>query len=491
MLRIALCIVLIGWATAIRADDLDFQRSKAGFESLKVETRVNFQVLMTAAGMRSSVATGDYDRDMHGAMTSFQSGRGDAPTGLPTKAQVEAIGDVGGRVLKDWALTRIEHPLRGRSIVVPTGFGMTRSRTEAGLAFKDARNRFSVEFDWYATGTLERAYQSLLSEMQGSGDEISYKVMRRGFFVIHGSQGIYNRYVRYHQDGQGLIGFDLKWGETEAPVYGDRLATIVSGSLWATMSGKPYPEFGSGIREQAPAPPPTPRRPPELPPMASQTQPAPRSAPQEAETKISTGTGFFVSATGHIVTNEHVVKGCSEVAVRQSDGSRFRADVLKSDRANDLALVKIDTSGRPFLKIRAAAQLGEQVAAFGYPLFSTLSSSGNFTIGNVSAMQGMKDNTSEIQVTSPIQNGNSGGPVVDGSGKLVGVVTSYYSGNEQARADGRIPQNVNFAVSSATVMGFLASHSIPFEPAQKEAALDMTEVASATKNASVLIACKH
>jgi TPR repeat protein len=186
------------------------------------------------------------------------------------------------------------------------------------------------------------------------------------------------------------------------------------------------------------------------------------AAPPAAERMRGTGTGFAVSAEGHVITNDHVVRSCKSVRVRHPDESLSPAKLLASARADDLALLKVDKveAVAPFRSGRELRQ-GEQVVAFGFPLSGVLASSGNLTIGNVTALAGLRNDERFLQTSTPIQPGNSGGPLLDMNGRVVGVTTASISTlKASAATGGAVPQNVNFAIKGDVVAAFLEKHGV-------------------------------
>ena len=147
----------------------------------------------------------------------------------------------------------------------------------------------------------------------------------------------------------------------------------------------------------------------------------------------SSGTGFVVTEQGHVLTNAHVIKGCAEPKAFTSNGSVFAGRVLAKDERNDLAV--LTTALRPTVvaRFRTAVKLGESVAVFGYPHTGLLSSSGNFSIGNVTATTGIADDISKLQISAQVQPGNSGGPLLDETGNVVGVVVAKLDARKVAR----------------------------------------------------------
>lgn len=170
------------------------------------------------------------------------------------------------------------------------------------------------------------------------------------------------------------------------------------------------------------------------------------------------GTAFFVSSTGDAITNAHVVRGCKRIEI---DGADAAATKTVIDERMDLALLKFDKTPNSFLSLRLAGpSLGEQIAAYGYPLGGLTASSGVVTFGNVSALSGPNDRTDLFQFSAEIQPGSSGGPVIDNRGAVVGVVVARLSDAQVAKATGAVPQNVNFGVKSQNLATFLSVHGV-------------------------------
>jgi S1-C subfamily serine protease len=204
--------------------------------------------------------------------------------------------------------------------------------------------------------------------------------------------------------------------------------------------------------------------------------------PSGARKRLSNGTGFFVTADGYVVTNAHVVEGCDDPKVVYGLAEPVPAVVLARDSANDLALLKVDFASDHVAVLRAGVRVGEEVAAFGYPLHGVLSTGGNFTVGNVSALTGLQNDSGHIQITAPVQPGNSGGPVVDQSGNVVGVVVSRLSDTTQ--------QNVNFAIKVTVLTAFLNSHGVPYSTETTEHRLQTADLAANVQSITVLIRCE-
>ncbi len=204
----------------------------------------------------------------------------------------------------------------------------------------------------------------------------------------------------------------------------------------------------------------------------------------------SSGSGFVVSRQGHILTNEHVVENCPSLRIT-IEGEQKELAIVATDKKNDLAIVKLSqplpkvASFREGRNIRA----GDRVIAVGYPLHGLLASEATVTTGTVSALAGLGNDTGLYQITVPVQPGNSGGPLLDRGGKVVGVIVSKLDAVAMARITGDIPQNVNFAVKDAVAKLFLESHGVRYEKAVSRKELETAEIGEAAKQFTYLLGC--
>lgn len=208
---------------------------------------------------------------------------------------------------------------------------------------------------------------------------------------------------------------------------------------------------------------------------------------------ISSGSGVVIGANGEVLTNAHVVSGCAQIAVRFSSGDLVAARLVALDEKNDLAVIR---SRAPLSSIAAFSdgrpiRPGDAVIALGYPLPGLLTTAANLTVGNVSALAGLGDDSRFLQISAPVQPGNSGGPLLDMSGHVIGIVTSKLDAARVAQSIGDIPQNVNFALKSEVVRTFLGSKSIPYQIARSEQQLSPANVGDIGRPFTVQIECER
>lgn len=183
--------------------------------------------------------------------------------------------------------------------------------------------------------------------------------------------------------------------------------------------------------------------------------------PSAKQQVVSGGTGFLFSSRDYIITNWHVVKGAGSIEVKFPDGEVIKAKVLAKDSQNDIAVLKLSQSPStqiPDLNFGDSSKVrpGDKVFTIGYPASSILGKNQKITDGIVSSITGVEDDPTMFQITVPIQPGNSGGPLFNESGEVIGVTTASLSLNA-IRSLGAVPQNVNYAIKSSFVNNLLTT----------------------------------
>lgn len=174
------------------------------------------------------------------------------------------------------------------------------------------------------------------------------------------------------------------------------------------------------------------------------------AGPQQTDTegKKFSGTGWFVdSAT--IITCYHVVEGCTNLSVTSVAIPQTRVRLVAKDKVNDLAILRITDSkvyGKALPLAVNAVQAGESVFTIGYPQIQIMGRKPKFTDGRISATTGFQDDPRVIQMSVPVQAGNSGGPLLNKRGEVVAVVASKLAAPQVFQWTGDLPQNVNYAV---------------------------------------------
>jgi len=199
----------------------------------------------------------------------------------------------------------------------------------------------------------------------------------------------------------------------------------------------------------------------------------------------SSGTGFFITEDGYLITNEHVVGDGAQLRLVTAAGI-IPAKVVRVDAANDLALLKAEGkfAALPVATSRTV-KLGGTVATVGFPNIGLQGFAPKFARGEIGSLAGPR----YFQISVPVQPGNSGGALVDEHGNVVGVVTAKLSAKAALLTSGQLPENVNYAVKSSFLLGFL--ESVPEvaaklkEPSTKE--MNSADVAEQARKSAVMI----
>ena len=177
---------------------------------------------------------------------------------------------------------------------------------------------------------------------------------------------------------------------------------------------------------------------------------------EEEESKPSswTGTGFAL-ANNHLVTNYHVVEDAKSISILGVNGdfnTQYKASIIASDKINDLAILKVNDVNIPAASIPYAVKttisdVGEEIFVLGYPLTSTMGDEIKLTTGVVSSKTGYRGDVALYQISAPVQPGNSGGPLFDSKGNVIGIVSAKHKDAE----------NVGYAVKSSYLRNLMES----------------------------------
>ncbi len=199
--------------------------------------------------------------------------------------------------------------------------------------------------------------------------------------------------------------------------------------------------------------------------LSRQFRPHKEGTPSQSDSPIASGTGFFITDDGYLISNYHVVKDATKVRLLTSAGL-IDAKVVQVDAANDLALLKANAEGRmkneetfkplPIAASRAV-NLGGMVATVGFPDIGLQGFSPKLAKGEIASLSGAADDPRYFQISVPVQPGNSGGALVDEHGNVIGIVSAKLDASAALAASGALPENVNYAVKSSLLLSFLES----------------------------------
>ncbi len=351
------------------------------------------------------------------------------------------------------------------------------AEAKLGLLYDKGRGvpqDFSQSLHWYRLGAQQGgAYAAAyLGESYASGDGTRKDLLRAYMWLNFAATGL--------------------TGDIQNTVMGERdriASTLTQPQLDAAQSMGRQCEASNykacGIDSAAKVSPETTRR--NNPSSERLARYAPAKKTPKSIELVATGSGFFVSGAGHIVTAAHVVNGCAEV--RSPQGHALRPIAI--DTQSDLALLSSASKPVIFAHLRGGrgARLGEPVVAVGYPLHGLLGADPIVTTGTLSSLAGLNNDRRDIQISAPVQPGNSGGPLLGENGSLVGVVEAKLDALRVAEVTGDIPENVNFAVSVSTLQSFLNANSVPYAIDDRNVTRSSADIASEASRYTVLLEC--
>ena len=313
----------------------------------------------------------------------------------------------------------------------------------------------------YGVFVLNRAY--VRPQTLASGK--TYSTMRAQYYVLCNEGKVSLEMTQYFGEGATHIVFQRDWkSKFAAPEKGSDVAAAMTQACdWLarqTDSGE-----SAVLKKAVPA------------------KPAVRT--------VSTGSGIVITPSGLILTNEHVIRQCDSIQVVLDSTRTLKAALRAADAARDLALLAAEESFPLAAPVRkdAAPRLGEPVAVIGYPLVNVLSAQPNVSFGHINSTVGVKGNPAQMQIDVPIQRGNSGGPVLDAAGNVIGIVVSKLDALKLAKSTGDLPQNINFAIRGDVVRSFLEAQHVDFTTSSASSKLENTEIVNRGVAVTVLVRC--
>lgn len=190
---------------------------------------------------------------------------------------------------------------------------------------------------------------------------------------------------------------------------------------------------------------------------------------EESGSGVSTGTAWLISPT-NLVTANHVIDNAASIQVVVGDNEVMDAVVVATDPSNDIAILKLKKplKSAPLYLSTKQPRLGSRVAVLGYPLPDVLGLKIQATTGEISGLRGYADDQRFYQISAPVQSGNSGGPLLNQEGEVVGIVSSKLNAMALMKASGEVPQNVNFSMKYPYVKALMESVGLAVKAATKK-----------------------
>jgi len=251
----------------------------------------------------------------------------------------------------------------------------------------------------------------------------------------------------------------------------------------------PAPTEQAGPAPEAPAQPPASAPPARVPAPTVLARPEPLPIPDGVT--LGQGSGFVVNGGANVVTNRHVIEGAKDVVIRSGTGEVRKARVVTIGDSDDLALLELDTPFPENYAIPFTAMIdprpGRSAVIMGFPMASALgATSPALTEGVVSKITGLGEQPTIFQLTSKLNKGNSGGPIFDNRGNLIGVAVAKLDTTKYFEKSGYLPEDVNLGIKVSRVLALLRQRDMGDVPADTRR-LDLEELYQAMLPSVVLI----
>ena len=200
------------------------------------------------------------------------------------------------------------------------------------------------------------------------------------------------------------------------------------------------------------------------------------------------GTGFAVASNGYLITNYHVINDCDVIKI-DNTGKILQASIIASDSKNDIALIKGDFISKAVLPFSSKkTELLQEIYVAGYPFGNKFSTSIKVTKGIISALTGVGNSISNFQIDAAIQPGNSGGPILNKKGNVIGVVVAKLDRNYIEKNFGVVPENTNFGIKINVVKKLLENENMKLtNPNQKD--ILTSKLSENISNSTYFVSC--
>ena len=452
MLFRAIAFALILVVTATGEARPDYRDSEVWYNSLDGEERIVIQANLVLIGLYDRYIDAEFGPGTYRALVAYQEQLRAPADGVLTAAQRSRLTDSASKIFNELGFEDVEDARAQLQLLVPTKILPKRRATERGSRY--VSNDDGIVMETVAKPQTEQSFDALFEHLKTAvrGRQVIYSSFKPETFTLSGMDGLRFFYLRFYNDGTTSSGFSISWSKEYT-----ELASMVSIML---------ANFSAPLRKG---------------------ESSDRKAPPTGHSpSFGSGTGFFVNAQGLIATNFHVAGTCSDITV-PGYGS---AKLVKGDEDIDLAVIELEarhsTKWAPIR--RAPASLAEDVVLLGYPLSDLLDSSLNVATGIVSGENGLGGNRHWFTTNAGIQPGNSGGPILDRTGAVIGVAVAKIDDAKMLESMGNTAPNVGFGIKSSALLDFLRIFN--FTEATDTTALSVQEIARRGKGFTVQIICR-
>jgi serine protease Do len=407
----------------------DFQSSEVWFGQKDEKDRVLLQGMLILLGHYAGLIDGVFGQRTYDAIVGYQTANGLTADGVLSDVEETEMVVEATAVYQALEFSDEEDAEAGIRIPIAKKLFTESSPSRWGRHWQNDDG--SIELETLAIATSETPFQTLFDRLRLTSDRtVEYSLLRESFFVLSGNVGdkkFYTSFVRFEDTSRG---FSIAWDRSR-----DELGSVLSLYIASMVQ---YADTAGAVALNDPL-------------DADGKEAVPED---DGPIGQSSGSGFAVSTKGVIVTNAHVVEGCGEVMVV----GLGPAEVETVDDEIDLALLRVANAtfdDVAQLQLRPL-ELGQSIVVLGYPLSELMGNALTVNQGIVSSLSGIGGDPTQFTVSANIQPGNSGGPILDMGGRVVGIAAAKFDEAKMLAAAGTTAANIGFAVDSQSLAGFLS-----------------------------------
>ena len=433
----------------------NYDSSSRWFTAKPDHERTVLQAALVLLGHYNGLIDGVFSKVTYRALVGFERSAGRDGDGVLDPEQEDQLRQEASEVHEALGISVTTDQGTGLRLPIPAKLFTTSRRSKWGTHWENADG--GIELETLAIHETETTFASLYDRLKSSGDRsIDYDVAGRDAFVLSGRLDGRSFYTIFVRSRDTSFGISLAWSDQH-----DELGSVVAVLLASTME---VPQEGAGVGTQPPV-----------------------SDDDELSNIGVSGSGFSISTGGLIVTNAHVVGGCQDIEV----ASLGPATIFVSDTERDLAVLRVANATTAAAKIQQRdLALGQAIVVLGYPLSPLMGNALAVSPGVVGSLTGLVGDASTFTIAGSIQPGNSGGPVLDMDGNVVGVAIAKFNEAVMLELAGTTGANIGFAVGAETLLEFLAPFRHEIADGQSPGEMSVQEVVATAEDFTHRIVCR-
>ena len=422
------------------------------YRQLPADQREHLQNMLVWSGDYEGPIDGQIGPASRAAVEKLQRRLGTAVDGIISETELETLGKVADKAFEEADFTMGTDTDAGLYFGMPYAKVAWRDKTESGNLYADEQQRFRVttfRIEGIDGANVKEFVDAVFEDVPGYASTV--KRVRPGHVRVEGADQYEHLFLHaVRKDGE-LRGFFVWFDKTLALTHRRYAVAMANSVEWGEeepeVAGRPNAKGEENVALN-PGGDIAPNVVPQTPGV-----PGTDGDGKAAKEPESFGSAFVIREDGQFVTNAHVVRECGRVEIPGL------GPVVIKNQDDELDLAVLSVPGvfglTPAPLADDDAVLAEDVFAFGFPLPNTLGASLGFSRGSVSSMVGLRSEKRQFRMTAPVQPGNSGGPLLDNEGRVIGIVTSKLNAMRIATETGDIPQGMNFAIKASTLRDYL------------------------------------